>query len=149
MRRLNTGILLLLSLPLAAMEPLDIRANLLEMFEQGLRDGSAERILDSAGREVVRPAGMAPGTRAVEGDLFEQLEIRHEPTDPQTLLPADPAPQHRTEQPRPAPSARVQVHGSEAYLPLQEIEITISGPEDLKRLQQEFDEARQRQQQAR
>jgi hypothetical protein len=133
---------------LFALEPVDIRANLLDMFEQGRRDGSAEVILDSEGREPAQR--LAPGP-SPQGDLFQQLQEQQ--LEAPLIPPAAPGPAQQDES-RPAgermrstPIRRGEE--GEAHLPLTEMEITISGPEDLQRLQQEFDAARQRQQQAR
>ena len=117
----------------------DIRANILQMLEQGRQDGRSLVILDEAGNSPVAP---------LEADLFRQwaeesrparqIEPPSEVTEPATPHP-EPAPV------KPPPPVTNKLEG-EQHLILPEKEITISGPEDLKRLLQTFEDAREAQQ---
>ena len=128
--------------------PPDLRAYILQLLEQGRQDGRSIVILDANGEPVAPPP---------EGDLFRQWgeqradEIPAPPPPPAvTAKPPAASPQIAPVEPPSPPAAQqlVRPEPPEEEQPLQlpSREITISGPEDLKRLQQAFDRAREAQQ---
>jgi hypothetical protein len=131
---LTVGLLLpLLAMAEAGPEIPDVRANIMQMLEQGRQDGRSSVILDEHGQ----PPGQ--GTPGKDSSAIGQETVR-EPVRPEKVPPPIVPQRENRSQPGRASSP------GEAHLRLPEKEITISGPEDLERLQQTFEQARDRQQ---
>lgn len=136
MRRLllTVGLLLpLLAMAEAGPEIPDVRANIMQMLEQGRQDGRSSVILDEHGQ----PPGQK--VRGEDSPAVGQATAKEHVEPEKVLAPIAPpiAPQG---------ASRREPSSGEAHLRLPEKEITISGPEDLERLQQTFEQARDRQQ---
>ena len=124
----------------------DIQADIMQMFEQGRRDGRAEVILDSDGQPLEDPARVE---MPAQEDLFHQYREQEQARQQSDGETAPPPPAEPPIAPAAQPAARPQApprpRDPNGPLQLPAIEITIQSPEDLERLQQKFDEARERQ----